>query len=139
MSATFEQIQQALSRPLIEDLSIPNPAQDGDCLVYAPLITMLLARAGLPAHQVNIVGWFNHDHSIMVFLHHATLCGPYIVDFTATQFNPSLPLAWIDYEADYCRDLAAGAQVHEVEVMKPGMPLQPPKTNSLRSRTTPRS
>lgn len=94
----------------------PEMPVDGDCLRLARRITEQLQREGIPARQVTVVGWADHDNGIISFGHQATEVDDWIVDFTARQFNDSLPTRWICRTANYPTVLASMTRVHKVTI-----------------------
>lgn len=94
---------------------LPEPARDGDCLVWAPLVTKALSRAGVPAREVTVVGWVNPAQNLMGFMHKATLVsGPVVIDVTAQQFSATLPARWVTTAPVYCAELATACALAEV-------------------------
>lgn len=95
----------------------PEMPVDGDCLRLARRITEQLQREGMPARQVTVVGWTDHANLMVIhFGHQATEVDGWMVDFTARQFNDSLPARWICRTADYPAELADKTRVHKVTI-----------------------
>ncbi|MGW4370776.1 hypothetical protein ACWEKT_34570 [Nocardia takedensis] len=80
-------------------------------------MTKALVDQGLPARTVVVVGWFDEASTVIVFLHTVTLCGDWVLDGTARQFDPSLPAAWVTPMSAYVAGLAEATAVHHVGLL----------------------
>jgi hypothetical protein len=107
---TIESVIRALAA-----VTEPERPRDGDCLRFEPLITRVLVEAGLPARQIEVLGWIADS---VVFVHRATVVGTptgqgIVVDFTVGQYRlfTDLPRRWIAPAPDYCKQLGVATGV----------------------------
>ncbi len=98
----------------IHSLGTPSDPRDGDCLEWAPLITRALTNLGYAAEDCLVVGRDADD--AIVFMHYATAVGHQVVDCTARQFHPALPLRWVAPVPDYIHDMVRYTGVASVTV-----------------------
>lgn len=87
---------------VLDDLRVPARPIDGDCLEWAPAVTELLVAAGHPAMQIQVIGRsVVSGLDAIVFVHRATKVGHRVIDCTARQFHPDIPLKWVTDAPDY--------------------------------------
>ena len=99
----------------------PRPlAVDGQCIERAPLVTADLTAAGFAARQTTAWGWNDKAARVIGFLHVSTVVdtvsGPFVVDVTATQFDPGLPAPWVSPASEYAEQLAQATGVADVTI-----------------------
>ncbi len=79
---------------ILAPLSYPIAPRDGDCLKWAPQVTIALTEAGIEAETINVAGYLPGD--VIAFIHVVTLIdGVLIVDYTARQFRTDFPERWV--------------------------------------------
>ncbi len=105
-------------RQVVEaEVRLPTDPGDGDCLIWAPMITRLLRAAQLPAHDARVIGWADPVAKVIAFVHRATVVdGGVVVDGTARQLNPAFPPLLITVLSNYIAKLAEATRVPAVTV-----------------------
>ncbi len=99
---------------ILEGIPVPELPRDGDCLKWAPVVSEDLYNADYDdARTVTVVGWLAGE--VIGFMHKATKVGSLIVDCTARQFDPRLPLRWVVAQEEYEFLLAKVTGVERVE------------------------
>lgn len=85
-------------RAAIGDLHLPRVAHDGDCIVISDQIVDALTSNGVAARTLPVWGWANEHDRVLAFGHVAVTATPpddpgvdWIIDATATQYDPTLP------------------------------------------------
>lgn len=93
----------------------PEEPKDGDCLIHAQPVTQeLVARGVFAAHTVWVTAY--NQNGAIIFLHKATRVANLIIDGTARQFSPKLPLRWLGEEANYIEAMVRETGAAEVTV-----------------------
>ena len=102
------------------DLDLPKRAVDGDCLPVSGAVVACLKDHGFDAHVIFVTGWVSFQGQRVVgFMHAAVTVGAYIVDATATQFDPALPSIIIAPEQEYREVMQRATSVSEVTLELP--------------------
>ncbi|MBF6260240.1 hypothetical protein IU468_28715 [Nocardia farcinica] len=52
------------------------------------------------------MGWLDEGGMVIGFMHKVTVCGGWVLDGTARQFNSTLPAAWVASPEHYVAELA---------------------------------
>jgi len=106
-------------------LGSPEQPRDGDCLTWALAVTDMIIDDydGLPAETVWVTAYDERD--VILFIHKATRVLSWMIDVTARQFSPELPLYWVATENKYIEDLASatGAALITISPLADGLHL----------------
>lgn len=93
----------------VHQLCLPQIAHDGDCGPVSHSLAELL-----DGKVVLVWGWV--EEGVLAFVHLAVRVNGLIVDATATQFDPRLPMPIVSPVDDYCAQMAEATGVERVTV-----------------------
>jgi len=100
----------AAIRRALAILDLPRIAADGDCLYVSSLVAECLPGA----RKISVDGWVDPENHVLGWLHQAVMYADYVVDATATQFNPTLPRIVIQRPGDYIKTMKRATGVAHV-------------------------
>jgi hypothetical protein len=99
----------------------------------------LLRAAGYRTQAAIVTGWIDQPRCIG-FLHQVALLGDdLVVDVTARQFDPNLPLPWAARTAEHWAHLAAATGVAAVTIEPDGSAAAPQLSDTLDTTDTART
>lgn len=99
---------------VLRGLKTPDDPVDGDCIRWAPTVTEAFVAAGYPAQECVVIGWMDDD--VILYVHRATKIGFMVVDCTARQYSPKLPLRWVADRPQYIAGMVEHTGVASVTV-----------------------